>query len=390
MQKNIGPCKMCSLYKESDEMKYKYGDKFKAKNHPEFDINKLVDEFQVQMDSPSLKLSEKDEDKKSYDPSELYHKLILSKNDALSIFRKDEEKCKLIADQIQDDHFLSCYMQDSKIFLEKPEGCKFSKDVFGLKLGEKQPDEGNEGVMIPLGRSVDHRDIGNEQNLFFSNKLASGSWFFSKEGAFVFNNLVNMLKEQYRYRGFDEVISPNLYNLNIFKISGHYQNYKENMFMLKDHHEGLALKPMNCPGHYMIFKSRLRSYRDLPLRFAEFGVLHRNELSGNLSGLSRCRRFHVDDCHIFCEESQIHSEIMNNLNFVKDVYKLFGFEFKLLFSSRPEKSLGDDELWNKAEDQLKRALKEFGAEWEENPGDGAFYGPKIDIVLYDSMKKPHQ
>lgn len=135
--------------------------------------------------------------------------------------------------------------------------------------------------------SRDHRVIGKSQELFYQNKLAPGGWFFSKEGAVIYNGLINMMKDQYKFRGYDEVISPNLFNLDIFKISGHYQNYKEHMFMLKNDGCGMGLKPMNCPGHYLLFKSKIRSYRDLPLRFAEFGVLHRNELSGAISGLSR-------------------------------------------------------------------------------------------------------
>eukprot|EP00345_Euplotes_harpa_P017011 CAMPEP_0168346240 /NCGR_PEP_ID=MMETSP0213-20121227/18130_1 /TAXON_ID=151035 /ORGANISM="Euplotes harpa, Strain FSP1.4" /LENGTH=590 /DNA_ID=CAMNT_0008354807 /DNA_START=174 /DNA_END=1947 /DNA_ORIENTATION=- len=236
----------------------------------------------------------------------------------------------------------------------------------------------------------DHRIIGKNQGLFSQNELAPGSWFFSKEGAIVYNGLIEMMRQQYRFRGYDEVISPNLYNLKIFKISGHYQNYSKHMFMLRDGDSGMVLKPMNCPGHYLIYKSKLRSYKDLPLRLAEFGVLHRNELSGALSGLSRCRRFQVDDCHIFCAESQIRDEIMDNLNFVKEVYALFGFEYKFFLSSKPEKYLGDDEVWEKAEGQLKQALDDFGLPWKENPGDGAFYGPKIDIVLYDAFGRAHQ
>jgi len=258
-------------------------------------------------------------------------------------------------------------------------------------LKESEDSEENlDCLLMPLSIRRNHRVIGKRQELFFQNEHSPGSWFFSKEGAIIYNRLIEMLKEQYRIRGFDEVISPNLYDLKIFKISGHYQNYKEDMFMFKCDGHGMGLKPMNCPGHHLIFKSRIRSYRDLPMRLAEFGVLHRNELSGNLSGLSRCRKFICDDSHIYCREDQVEEEILRNLNFVDDIYKMFDLKYKLFFSSRPEKSLGKDEEWEKAESKLKQALERSGLDWEMSPGDGAFYGPKIDIILYDLKDKPHQ
>jgi threonyl-tRNA synthetase len=152
----------------------------------------------------------------------------------------------------------------------------------------------------------------------------------------------------------------------------------------------MGVKPMNCPGHFLLYKSELRSYRDLPIRFADFGVLHRNELAGALGGLTRVRRFCQDDAHIFCTKEQIHQEILNSLDFLNYIYSIFGFEFDLFLSTKPEKYLGDDDLWEEAEDGLRKALDTFGKPWKENPGDGAFYGPKIDITLYDAMKRPHQ
>jgi threonyl-tRNA synthetase len=228
----------------------------------------------------------------------------------------------------------------------------------------------------------------NKQGLYYQNKLAHGCVFFSKEGAVIYNNLIELMRKQYLVRGFEEVITPNLYNLNIFKISGHYQAYQDEMFMFKNEGCGLGLKPMNCPGHCILFKSQPRCYKDLPLRFAEFGIVHRDEMAGALCGLSRVRRFVQDDCHIFCAHDHIHQEIMNNLNFVKDVYSLFGFEYEFRLSTKPEKSkqlnshiflnvgIGGNEMWDKAEEQLKNALEEFGAPWSINEGDGAFLWTK--------------
>jgi threonyl-tRNA synthetase len=162
------------------------------------------------------------------------------------------------------------------------------------------------------------------------------------------------------------------------------------MFSFEVEKEKYALKPMNCPGHCLMFASRNRSWRELPLRMADFGVLHRNELSGTLSGLTRVRRFQQDDAHIFCMQSQIKSEITQCLEFLKHIYGVFGFTFDLRLSTRPEKYLGEVETWNKAEKQLEEALNEFGQKWSLNPGDGAFYGPKIDITIQDALRRSHQ
>ena len=366
-------------------------------------------------------ISSEDNQELESDNKSKVDKLIVCKSDALRLFNDDPAKCDLINSRIQHDEYIALYYYEDRIHLYlKAQSDNVSEvhgvfnevilipkevnKVYGLKLlpSEEDPDQifavrmllnkklGKYLKIKKISDSRDHRVIGKQQGLFYLNEFSPGSWNFSKEGAIVYHKLIDMMREQYKYRGYDEVISPNLYNLKMFKISGHYDNYKKNMFMLKSDGCGMALKPMNCPGHYMLFKSKIRSYRELPLRFAEFGILHRNELAGALSGLSRCRRFCVDDSHIFCAESQIQSEILNNLQFVKDIYSMFNLQYKFFLSPRPENYLGDDELWEKAELQLKEALDQFGEPWEENPGDGAFYGPKIDIVLYDSMSRPHQ
>ncbi|EMR11830.1 threonine-tRNA ligase [Pneumocystis murina B123] len=236
----------------------------------------------------------------------------------------------------------------------------------------------------------DHRRIGREQELFFFHELSPGSCFFLPHGTRIYNRLLEFIKSEYRRRGFNEVITPNIYNSKLWKISGHWQNYSENMFSFDIEKERYALKPMNCPGHCLMFAMHDRSYRDLPLRYADFGVLHRNEFSGALAGLMRVRRFQQDDAHIFCTFDQVKEEIMNCFEFLKYVYEIFGFSFRLKLSTRPEKFIGDIETWNRAEKSLETALNNFGLPWEINPGDGAFYGPKVDIEISDALRRHHQ
>ncbi|CAG9765673.1 unnamed protein product [Ceutorhynchus assimilis] len=236
----------------------------------------------------------------------------------------------------------------------------------------------------------DHRKIGREQELFFFHELSPGSCFFQPRGAHIYNALVDLIKKEYRKRGFQEVVSPNIYNAKLWQTSGHWAHYADNMFTFDVEKEKFALKPMNCPGHCLIFDNRIRSWRELPLRMADFGVLHRNELSGALTGLTRVRRFQQDDAHIFCAPEQIKQEMKGCLEFLKHIYGVFGFTFDLVLSTRPEKFLGEVEAWNEAEKALSESLDEFGQAWKENPGDGAFYGPKIDITIKDALNRSHQ
>ncbi|NXP32983.1 SYTC2 ligase, partial [Leiothrix lutea] len=239
-------------------------------------------------------------------------------------------------------------------------------------------------------KNRDHRKIGKEQELFFFHDLSPGSCFFLPRGAFLYNTLMDFIRGEYRRRDFTEVVSPNVFNSKLWEASGHWQHYSENMFSFEIEKETFALKPMNCPGHCLMFAHRPRSWRELPLRLADFGVLHRNELSGTLSGLTRVRRFQQDDAHIFCTMEQIEEEIKGCLDFLKSVYAVFGFTFQLHLSTRPENYLGDLEIWDHAEKQLQNSLNNFGEEWSLNPGDGAFYGPKIDIKIKDAIGRYHQ
>ncbi|XP_068994754.1 threonine--tRNA ligase 1, cytoplasmic [Embiotoca jacksoni] len=239
-------------------------------------------------------------------------------------------------------------------------------------------------------KNRDHRKLGREQDLFFFHDLSPGSCFFLPKGAFIYSTLIEFIRSEYRKRGFQEVVTPNIYNSKLWQTSGHWQHYSDNMFSFEAEKETFALKPMNCPGHCLMFDHRPRSWRELPLRMADFGVLHRNELSGALTGLTRVRRFQQDDAHIFCTMDQIEEEIKGCLDFLRTVYDVFGFTFKLNLSTRPEKFLGDPGIWDQAEKQLENSLNDFGEKWVLNPGDGAFYGPKIDIEIKDAIGRYHQ
>ncbi|XP_042640499.1 threonine--tRNA ligase, mitochondrial isoform X2 [Tyto alba] len=197
-------------------------------------------------------------------------------------------------------------------------------------------------------------------------------------------------RSEYRARGFCEVVTPNMFSPQLWELSGHWQHYSTHMFSVTAGTETLSLKPMNCPAHCLMFAHRPRSWRELPLRLADFGVLHRNEPPGSLTGLTRVRRFQQDDAHIFCTLEQLEGEIDACLDFIRTVYTVLGFSFRLALATRPPGFLGDPETWDRAEQQLERSLRTFGQPWELSAGDGAFYGPKIDIRIRDALGRHHQ
>ncbi|KAL4912827.1 hypothetical protein BDW62DRAFT_10983 [Aspergillus aurantiobrunneus] len=252
--------------------------------------------------------------------------------------------------------------------------------------------------------SADYRTLGTAQDLFTTSIYSPGSPLFLPNGTHIINKLTTFLRTQYLQYGFREVLTPTIYKKSLWEVSGHWQNYKDDMYEVRGRgamgdtdgeageNESYGLKPMNCPGHCLLFKSQNHSYRELPIRYADFSPLHRNEISGALSGLTRVRRFHQDDGHIFCRPQQINREIKSALGFVDLVMKTFGLgPYRLVLSTRPEKDfIGDLPLWDSAETQLRDALDQTGKEWAINEGDGAFYGPKIDIQLQDQTGKFHQ
>ncbi|KAF5518892.1 putative threonine--tRNA ligase [Colletotrichum aenigma] len=270
----------------------------------------------------------------------------------------------------------------------------------------------------------DHRKLGVQQELFTTSVYSPGSPIFLPNGTRVFNRLVDFLRRQYTHYGFDEVITPNIYKKSLWEVSGHMQNYADDMYtvtsrarapeaaaksccgdreapqegkgaesrLAEGEDQDYGLKPMNCPGHCLIFASKNRSYRDLPIRYADFSPLHRNEVSGALSGLTRVRRFHQDDGHIFCRPIQIREEVFKTLDFMKTVYGALGLDyFDFALSTRPaDHYIGTDAEWERAEAQLRDALEQAGLKYTIKEGDGAFYGPKIDVMLRDSDGKSHQ
>lgn len=237
-----------------------------------------------------------------------------------------------------------------------------------------------------LGGEMDHRDVGTRFDLFFFHPLSPGSCFFTPRGAVVFNALLDFVRELGAEFGYDEVITPNIFNMELWEKSGHALHYASNMFLFDIEAQTFGLKPMNCPAHCLMYKSCTRSYRELPMRYADFGALHRNEASGALSGLTRSRKFHQDDGHVFCRPDQIADEIRAFLRMLDRAYGTLGLRYGLALSTRPaEGSLGDDAAWEAAEGALRAALDAGGVAWTVKEGDGAFYGPKIDVSVADPM-----
>lgn len=343
-----------------------------------------------------------------------YEKLLLSKEQALELFADNPFKVRLIQAKIADTAKTTAYRCGDLIDLctgphipstGRVKAFKVTKNSASYWLGNQQNDDLQRVYAISFTSKAqmveytkfqeelakrDHRNIGENQDLFYFSQMAPGCTFFLPHGTRIFNKLIDLMKKEYSFRGFSEVNTPTMFKVDLWKTSGHYFKYKDDMFFVQSDDCEHGLKPMNCPSHCLIFASSLRSYRDLPIRFADFGVLHRNEASGALSGLTRVRKFHQDDAHIFCTEEQIQAEIKSQLELVTFIYDLFGFEFNLELSTRPEKFLGTKELWDSAELALSKALEDFGREWKINEGDGAFYGPKIDIKVLDCYKRKHQ
>jgi threonyl-tRNA synthetase len=243
---------------------------------------------------------------------------------------------------------------------------------------------------LEQARANDHRRLGPQLGLFTFSDAAPGMAFWLPPGTQVFNSLIALSREMGEPRGYTEVKTPQLYDSSLWKTSGHWDKYRENMFVTESEDRAMALKPMNCPGHAQLYSLRPHSYRDLPVRYAEPGGLHRNEPSGTLHGLFRTRNFVQDDAHIFCTEEQIQEEVSGCLEFAFATYAVFGIDVRLELSTRPEERIGSEELWDHSEAALKNALESRGLEYDLNEGDGAFYGPKIDMHMTDSLGRSWQ
>eukprot|EP00164_Ancoracysta_twista_P005538 GFYU01007596.1.p1 GENE.GFYU01007596.1~~GFYU01007596.1.p1 ORF type:complete len:734 (-),score=272.81 GFYU01007596.1:489-2657(-) len=347
-----------------------------------------------------------------------YERLSLRKEDALEMFKHNPYKVEIISTKVPDGEHCTAYRcgplidlcrgphvsntgkikamevnkHSSSYWLGKAENDSLQR-VYGISFPDKKRLKEYQHF-IEEAQKRDHRVLGVKQELFFFDAISPGSCFFLPHGTRIYNKLVNFIKAEYWKRGYEEVVSPNVFNLKLWETSGHLANYKENMFIFKVEDEDFGMKPMNCPGHCVMFSHRPRSYRELPLRLADFGVLHRNELSGALSGLTRVRRFQQDDAHIFCRQDQVFDEVNGVLDMFTHIYGIFGMKFELALSTRPEKYLGDISIWDKAEADLTNALNSFkdktGHPWKLNPADGAFYGPKIDITVLDALNRKFQ
>ncbi|KCV68697.1 threonyl-tRNA synthetase [Fonticula alba] len=343
-----------------------------------------------------------------------FTRLELTKAQLLEMFADNDMKLHFIKEKVQDDETSTVYRNGDfidlctgphipKTSLIKAFALVKHSSAYWLGNAANEALQRIYGVSFPSAKEMtewnkmreemakrDHRLLGKQHRLFMFNDLSPGSCFFLPHGTRIYNRLVEFIREKYWENGFDEVVTPNMYSTKLWEISGHLANYRENMFLFDIEEQEFAMKPMNCPGHCMVFDMFPRTHRELPIRMADFGVLHRNEFSGALSGLTRVRRFQQDDAHIFAAPDQVASEISKALGFLHDVYSKLGLEPSLVLSTRPDNFIGDEKVWDAAEAQLTESLNSSKFNWELNPGDGAFYGPKIDIRVRDCWKRSHQ
>ncbi len=236
----------------------------------------------------------------------------------------------------------------------------------------------------------DHRILGQQMNLFSFSEVAPGMVFWHNNGNILKNKLFDFWREEHQKACYEEITTPQILDNKLWKISGHWDKYKDNMFTTDYEGREFAVKPMNCPGAMMVYRSSPKSYKDLPLRYGELGIVHRQELSGVLSGLFRLIQFTQDDAHIFCTEKQLESEIICIMQMIDKFYKIFGFKYSVELSTRPEKRIGDEKVWDNAEKVLEKTLKKMKTKFKINKGDGAFYGPKIDFHIKDSLNRSWQ
>lgn len=346
------------------------------------------------------------------------HNLIrseISREDALKKFddNGDRYKVELIND-LPEDSELSLYALGDFIDLCKGPHLENTKDIKAVKLlsvagaywrgdvnnkmlqriygisFKKQAELDDYLHMIEEAKKRDHRILGKEMDLFMLTEEGPGFPFFLPKGMVIKNNIKKYLNSLLDKEGYGQIETPMILNKQLWLTSGHWDHYKDNMYFTEIDEEEYAIKPMNCPGSILVFKSKPHSYRDLPIRLAELGLVHRHELSGALHGLFRVRAFTQDDGHIYCLRDQIKDEIKGIMRLMGEIYSKFGFEYKVMISTKPEDSMGSQEDWDAAEKALIETVEELGISYKINEGDGAFYGPKIDIQLLDSMKRTWQ
>ncbi len=261
---------------------------------------------------------------------------------------------------------------------------KMLQRIYGVAFGSKK--ELDEYLtMLAEAEKRDHRKLGKQLDLFFLDEHGPGFPFFMPKGVELFNKLQEVWRVEHKKKNYKEIKTPIMLDKELWEISGHWFNYRENMYTSEIDEKEYAIKPMNCPGSIIAYKNNLHSYKDLPLKYGEMGLVHRHEFSGALHGLMRVRAFTQDDAHVFCTEEQIEEQIIEIIDLYDKFYTLFGFEYNIELSTKPEKAIGSDEIWAMAEAKLESALKHKGIAYKLNPGDGAFYGPKIDFKMKDSI-----
>lgn len=398
-------------------------DRLYKEYHPQFGIGPVIDNgfyYDIEM---SYKITDEDL-KKIEDEMKLIIKeklpisrRVLERQEALSLFQQTGQKLKVeLIEGLPESEDISCYTQGEFTDLCRgphldntsliPPFFKLTNTAGAYWRGDgqrqmlqriyavcfKTKDDLKEHLrFIEEAKKRDHRVLGKELELFYFDQVATASPFFTPKGTVIYNQLIDFLRTLYHHFDYSEVITPQIMDSEMWHTSGHYANYKENMFFSQIDNKEYAVKPMNCPAHMILYKHQKFSYRDFPLRYADFGRIHRYEKSGTLAGLTRVRTFTQDDGHIFLEMEQVQDEVKNLMNMITMIYGHFGFEkTKINLSTRPEKKVGDDQTWDKAEEALKNALNSCGVEWQLNEGDGAFYGPKIDFQVSDAIGRYHQ
>ncbi|HHZ17288.1 MAG TPA: threonine--tRNA ligase [Peptococcaceae bacterium] len=339
----------------------------------------------------------------------------ISREEAIAFFKEKGENYKVeLIEDLPEDAGISVYQQGDFIDLcagphvpstgkikafklmsvagaywRGSEKNKMLQRIYGTSFAKKA-DLDEYLYRLEEAKKRDHRKLGQELKLFAVMDEGPGFPFFFPKGMVLRNELENYWRQIHREWRYNEIKTPIILNQELWKRSGHWNHYKENMYTTTIDEEAYAIKPMNCPGAILVYSSELHSYRDLPIRIAELGLVHRHELSGALHGLMRVRSFTQDDAHIFCLPEQITDEIKGVIDLVDSVYKMFGFPYHVELSTKPEKYMGSDEAWETATSALENALREKGMEYKINPGDGAFYGPKIDFHLQDSLGRTWQ
>ena len=387
-----------------------------------FWVGPVIDDgFYYDIDLGDISLTEDDlskiekEMKKISKDNKLIKRIELSKEEALDMFKDDPYKVDLISRMDENDTVISAYRQEDFIDLCRGPHVNSTKEMKYFKLlkvsgaywkgdannkmlqrvygicFEKEEDLNEYLNFLEEAKKRDHKKLGKELDLFMISEYGPGFPFFLPNGMIVRNELENFWYSEHTKEGYEFIKTPIMLNKELWELSGHWFNYRENMYTSEIDDKVFAIKPMNCPGGMLVYKNSLHSYKDLPLRVGELGQVHRHEASGALNGLFRVRTFTQDDAHLFMREDQIESEVVRLINFIDRIYSIFGLTYSIELSTRPEeKYIGDIEVWNRSEKALEDACHAAGHDCKINPGDGAFYGPKLDFHIKDSLGRVWQ